>query len=33
LLYRLSRLDPDLVRQVRGLDRDTRSLLLAMAGN
>jgi len=33
LLYRLSRLDPDLVHQVRGLDRDTRSLLLAMAGN
>jgi hypothetical protein len=33
LLYKLSRLDPDLVRQVRGLDRDTRSLLLAMAGN
>ena len=33
LLFRLSRLDPDLVRQVRGLDRDTRSMLLAMAGN
>jgi hypothetical protein len=33
LLFRLSRLDPDLVRQIRGLDRDTRSLLLAMAGN
>jgi hypothetical protein len=33
LLFRLSRLDPDLVRQVRGLDRDTRSMLLAIAGN
>lgn len=30
LLHRLSRLDPDLLRQLRGLDRDTRSLLLAM---
>jgi hypothetical protein len=33
LLIRLSRLDPDLIRQVRGLDPDTRSMLLAMAGN
>lgn len=33
LLYRLSRLDPDLVRQVRGLDREIRSLLLAMSGD
>lgn len=30
LLHRLSRLDPDLLRQLRGLDRGTRSLLLAM---
>ena len=33
LLFRLSRLDPDLIRQVRGLDPDTRSMLLAMSGN
>jgi len=33
LLYRLSRLDPDLVRQVRGLDVETRALLMALSGN
>jgi hypothetical protein len=33
LLFRLSRLDPDLIRQIRGMDRDTRSMLLAIAGN
>ena len=33
LLVRLSRLDPALVEQLRGLDRETRELLLAMAGN
>ncbi len=32
LLVRLSRLDPALVEQLRGLDRETRELLLAMAG-
>lgn len=32
LLYRLSRLDPDLVRQVRGLDPETRALLAAISG-
>jgi len=33
LLYRLSRLDPDLVRQVRGLDVETRALLMGLSGN
>jgi hypothetical protein len=33
LLYRLSRLDPQLVRELRGLDRETRSLLLALAND
>ena len=33
LLFRLSRLDPALVQQLRGLDRETRELLLAMAGS
>jgi hypothetical protein len=33
LLFRLSRLDPDLVRQIRGLDQDTRAMLLAIAGH
>jgi hypothetical protein len=33
LLHILSRLDPDLIRQLRNLDRDARALLLAMAGN
>lgn len=32
LLYSLSRLDPDLVRRVRGLDRDSKALLLALSG-
>jgi hypothetical protein len=31
LLHRLSRLDPDLIRTLRGLDRETRALLLALA--
>ena len=33
LLLRLSRLDPVLVQQLRGLDRETRELLLAMTGS
>jgi hypothetical protein len=33
LLFHLSRLDPDLIRQIRGLDPDTRSMLLAMVGH
>jgi len=33
LLYRLSRLDPDLVRQMRGLDSETRALLVALSGS
>jgi cytochrome c553 len=33
LLFQLSRLDPDLIRQIRGLDRDTRAMLLAMVGH
>jgi hypothetical protein len=33
LLHSLSRLDPELVRQVRSLDRDSRALLLALAGD
>jgi hypothetical protein len=32
LLYRLSKLDPALIEQVRNLDRDARSLLVGMAG-
>jgi hypothetical protein len=30
LLHRLSRLDPDLIRSLRSLDRETRALLLAL---
>lgn len=33
LLHSLSRLDPDLVRHIRSLDRDSRVLLLALAGD
>jgi len=33
LLYRLSRLDPDLVRQMRGLDTETRALIVALSGS
>lgn len=33
LLHSLSRLDPDLVRHIRSLDRDSRALLLALAGD
>jgi hypothetical protein len=33
LLHHLSRVDPDLIRQLRGLDREARALLLAMAEN
>lgn len=33
LLFQLSRLDPDLIRQIRGLDRDTRAMLLAIVGH
>jgi len=33
LLHSLSRLDPDLIQRMRSLDRETRALLLAMAGD
>jgi hypothetical protein len=33
LLQSLSRLDPDLVRRIRNLDRDSRALLLGLTGN
>lgn len=33
LLHNLSRVDPDLLRRLRGLDREARALLLAMAEN
>lgn len=33
LFHSLSRLDPELVNRVRGLDRSSRELLLALAGN
>lgn len=33
LLHSLSRLDPELVRHIRSLDRDSRALLLALAGD
>jgi hypothetical protein len=33
LLYSLSRLDPELVRRVRAMDRDSRALLLGLANN
>jgi hypothetical protein len=33
LLHSLSRLDPELVKRIRSLDRDARSLLLALAGD
>jgi hypothetical protein len=33
LLHSLSRLDPELVRRVRKLDRESKNLLLAMAGD
>lgn len=33
LLHALSRLDPELVRRIRALDRDARTMLLAMAGD
>jgi hypothetical protein len=33
LLRRLSRLDPDVIRTVRGLDRETRALLLALTSD
>lgn len=33
LLQSLSRLDPELVRRLRGLDRDSRLLLIAVAGD
>lgn len=32
MLYSLSRLDAELLRRIRNLDRDTRALLLALAG-
>jgi hypothetical protein len=32
LLHSLSHLDPELVRQVRSLDREARAILLALAG-
>jgi hypothetical protein len=33
LLHSLSHLDPDLVRRIQSLDKDTRALLMALAGN
>jgi len=33
LLHSLSQLDPNLVRRIRSLDRETRNLLLALAGD
>jgi hypothetical protein len=33
LLHNLSRLDPELVRRIRSLDRDARALLLALSGD
>ncbi len=33
LLHSLSRLDPELVRRIRSLDRDSRALLLALSGD
>jgi hypothetical protein len=33
ILHSLSHLDPELVRKLRALDRDTRALLMAMAGD
>jgi hypothetical protein len=33
LLRRLARLDPEVVRTVRGLDRETRALLLALTSD
>lgn len=33
LLHGLSNLDPELIKRIRGLDRDARALLLALAGD
>jgi hypothetical protein len=33
LLYSLSKMDPDLVKKVRSLDRQSRAILLAMSGD
>ena len=33
LLHSLSRLDPELVRRVRGLDQESKALLLALSGD
>ncbi|MEW5870092.1 MAG: hypothetical protein AB1894_12510 [Chloroflexota bacterium] len=33
LLHSLSRLDPELVKRIRSLDRESRAMLLALAGN
>lgn len=33
LLHSLSRLDPELVKRIRGLDRESRALLLALSGD
>ena len=33
LLLTLSRLDPDLIKQMKGLDRDAQALLIALAGD
>jgi hypothetical protein len=33
LLYRLARLDPEMIRTLRGLDRETRALLLALTSD
>jgi hypothetical protein len=33
MLHALSHLDPELVRRLQSLDKDTRALLMAMAGS
>lgn len=33
LLHSLSHLDPELLRRIRALDRDSRALLMALAGD
>jgi cytochrome c553 len=33
LLYTLSRLDPDLIKRIKGLDREAQALLIALAGD
>ncbi len=33
LLHSMAQLDPELIRRLRGLDRDSRALLLAVTGD